>query len=300
MPTFKQVDVFTNVKFKGNPLAVFFDAVHLTTAEMKSISNWTNLSETTFVLPPTTPDADYKVRIFTTQSELPFAGHPTIGTCFSLLEAGLIKPNKDNKIIQECGAGLVEITIKGYDEEVKDLSQVFLSFKLPYYKPSEINEDQILEVANSLSISTHAIEGSPVLIDDGPKWLTFQLQSGQAVLDLEPNYSEIANLSIKYDWAGYNIFGKHDDGSLELRSLAPVEGINEDPACGSGAGAAGAYIGSILNNHKISNSNSNYFLNQGSRIGRDAKLTVHLDTDNEGKVLINVGGQAVTCIDGNY
>lgn len=111
MPPFKQVDVFTNKPFKGNPLAVFFDADNLSDDEMQAIANWTNLSETTFVTKPTVEKADYQVRIFTTVSELPFAGHPTVGTCYALLELKLIRPNSDGKIYQQCAAGLVELGI---------------------------------------------------------------------------------------------------------------------------------------------------------------------------------------------
>ncbi|KAK6460702.1 hypothetical protein DFJ63DRAFT_289805 [Scheffersomyces coipomensis] len=296
MPDFKQVDVFTNVKFKGNPLAVFFDATHLSNEDMKAISNWTNLSETTFVLPPTKPEADYKVRIFTTQSELPFAGHPTLGTCFSLLEAGKIQPNSENKIYPECGAGIVEISVENFTTK-DDLSQVYLSFKLPYYKSSSISDEQLVEVAESLNLKVDDIITKPILIDDGPKWLTFQLKSGQSVLDLNPSYDVISDLSIKYDWAGYGIYGKYEDGSLELRNLAPVEGVKEDPACGSGAGAVGAYIGSVLKEHKLK---SKISIKQGAKLSRDAKLSVTIDVDDKGEVVVYVGGQVVTCINGSY
>ena len=143
---FKQVDVFTNRKFKGNPVAVFFDADDLNSDEMQAIAKWTNLSETTFVLKTTNKDADYKLRIFTPKNELPFAGHPTIGSCFALIESGLIQP-KSGKLIQECGAGLVEILVGG---DVSIPKNLILSFRLPYFHITPIDTSVHLELESAL------------------------------------------------------------------------------------------------------------------------------------------------------
>lgn len=289
---FKQVDVFTNRKFKGNPVAVFFDADDLNSDEMQAIAKWTNLSETTFVLKTTNKDADYKLRIFTPKNELPFAGHPTIGSCFALIESGLIQP-KSGKLIQECGAGLVEILVGGDASIPKNL---ILSFRLPYFHITPIDTSVHLELESALKISSGFCSkiASPVLLDVGPKWLTIQLVEGIDVINLEPNYTEIARLSNFYGWTGIEVFGKHEDGTYESRSFAPVIGVNEDPACGSGAGALGVYL-SLISAKDTKSAD----IKQGCKIARDAKLHVSIDKLND-KPSISVGGQAVTCIIGNY
>lgn len=289
---FKQVDVFTDTKFKGNPVAVFFDADELKDDEMQTMARWTNLSETTFVLKPTKEDADYRLRIFTPKNELPFAGHPTIGSCYALLESGLIKP-KNGKLIQECSAGLIEIKV---EENPSSPQDVTLSFTLPYYHTTSIDTSIQLELEKALGIpsgSSSAIH-LPVLLEVGPKWLTIQLSSGSEVTDLTPDYAEVARLSNSYGWTGLEVFGKHSDGTFESRSFAPAIGVDEDPACGSGAGAIGAYLKttSATDAKTIS-------IKQGCRIGRDAKLQVSITTTS-GKSNISVGGQAVTCIVGSY
>ncbi|ABN64948.2 predicted protein [Scheffersomyces stipitis CBS 6054] len=291
---FKQVDVFTSVKFKGNPLAVLFDADDLTSEQMSDIATWTNLSETTFILKPTEPTADYKVRIFTPVNELPFAGHPTLGTCFSLLESGRIKP-KNGLIIQECKAGLVSIRVENYDEN--DLSNVFLSFTLPYYKFSPITEEAIAQTEVGLGLPAGAIAAStpPVLVDDGPKWAIFQLKDAQAVLDVQIDFTKIGVVSEANGWSGLGLFGKHEDGTYEMRNLIPAEGSTEDPACGSGAGAVGAYVGAFLK-EEVKSLN----IKQGIKVNRDAKLKVTLVTNAEGKLDVIVGGNVVSVFNGTY
>lgn len=288
---FKQVDVFTSERFKGNPVAVFLNAEDIQTEEMQSIARWTNLSETTFVLTPKSKNADYRLRIFTPVCELPFAGHPTIGSCYALLESKLIQP-KDGKLIQECNAGLVEISVEGNIFQPKDL---VLYFKMPYFYITRIDESVQAKLESALAISSGSVSSiePPVLIEDGPKWLTVQLSDGASVLSLKPNYTAIAELSIYHGWTGIEVFGEYEDGSYESRSFAPAIGINEDPACGSGAGAIGAYLASV------SEKKSKVFqVRQGRGIGRDATLQVSINIDSN--TSIRVGGQAITCIDGNY
>ncbi|CUM51932.1 uncharacterized protein AC631_05196 [Debaryomyces fabryi] len=289
---FKQVDVFTNKRFKGNPVAVFFDADDLNSEEMQAIAKWTNLSETTFVLKPTNEGADYNLRIFTPGNELPFAGHPTIGSCFALIESGLIQP-KNGKLIQQCGAGLVEILIDG---DISTPRELILSFKLPYSYIIPIDSSVHLDLENALKIPSGSCStiASPVLLDVGPKWLTVQLAEGADVVNLKPNYSEISKLSELHQWTGIEVFGKHEDGTYESRSFAPVIGVNEDPACGSGAGALGAYLSLIS-----AKDTKSIDVKQGCQISRDAKLRVSINTSGN-KPSISVGGQAVTCIIGNY
>lgn len=272
MPPFKQVDVFTSKKFKGNPVAVFFDADHLSSAEMSVISAWTNLSEATFVEKTTTPGADYKVRIFSLDEELPFAGHPTVGTCHALLEAGLIKP-KNGKIVQECKAGLVELTV---DDDGK------IHFQLPYAKPRALAEqggkiDEALGVSNSFA---------QAIYETGPVWLVVQLEDARQVLDLVPDWTQLTHISKDLGVAGFQVIGKHDERIYEARTFAPS--VGEDPACGSGAGATGAFLRDIM---KLT---GDFTIRQGAALRRDAVISVTTGSE------ITVGGHAVTVINGDY
>lgn len=288
--TFKQVDVFTDKRFKGNPLAVFFDSDDLSDDEMQTIATWTNLSETTFVTKPTVEKADYQVKIFTTASELPFAGHPTIGTCYALLELRLVKPNSNGKIYQQCLGGLVELSIQNYNPD--KISDVYISFELPYYKiaPFPISSE---EIAKALNILPLAITSTPIVVDDGPIWATVEIESGELVRDCKPNLDAIYELSEKYGWEGVGMFGKYANGEYELRNFCPD--CDEDPACGSGAGAVGVYLG-----HHLNQDISTLTLNQGVNLGRLAKLTVSVIRQENTDPIITVGGQTITIIDGKY
>ena len=167
MHRFAQVDVFTDQPYRGNPVAVVLDADGLTDEDMLRFANWTNLSETTFVLPPVTPDADYLVRIFTTAQELPFAGHPTLGTCHAWLGAG-DTPAKDDIIVQECGAGLVRLR--------RDGSR--LAFETPpLLRSGSVDESTIGEAARALGLDQAAITGAQ-WADNGPGWIAVQHSGG--------------------------------------------------------------------------------------------------------------------------
>lgn len=289
---FKQVDVFSKLKYKGNPVAVFFDADDLSHEDMLQMAKWTNLSETTFVLKPTTPMASYRVRIFTPVCELDFAGHPTIGTCFGLLELGLIPPNAEGNFIQECKSGLVELKPIG---DLNNLETLKLRFKLPSFKIMELdNRGAILkELSKALgNISLESIITEPVLIDNGPKWVAIQLKTNQHVIDVIPDTKYLKEISRKYGWTGTSVFGKNPDSNdtFELRNFAPMVDCDEDPACGSGAASVGVYLRFFLESqHSILR------LSQGRKILRDAELVVHI----EGKDIYVVGA-SVTCLSGTY
>jgi predicted PhzF superfamily epimerase YddE/YHI9 len=256
---FKQVDVFTSQVFKGNPVAVIMDASTLTSEQMQAIANWTNLSETTFVLPATDSQADYQVRIFTPQSELPFAGHPTIGTAHALLEAGLITA-KEGKLVQQCSAGLVALT-------VSELNHI--SFELPEPKITPLDQTQTEKLAEILKCEINT-QWNATLVDVGARWVVLQAVNAQAVLGFYENNDE----------------PKH----IEVRSFAPSIGINEDPVCGSGNGS----VASFIRYHGILPAQNDVVLSsQGRVLGRDGQLQLNLYQD---KIL--VGGTAVTCIDG--
>ena len=175
---FKQVDVFTAVALKGNPVAVILDAQGLSAEQMQAIANWTNLSETTFVSPATDASADYSVRIFTPKSELPFAGHPTLGTAHAVIEAGLAMP-KNGKVVQQCAVGLVEVSVAGTG----------LSFRLPRYAYEEAPEASQLAAA----LGEGAIKGAPQIVNVGPRWVIAELASAETVEQLQPDLQILAD-----------------------------------------------------------------------------------------------------------
>ena len=273
---FQQVDVFTDVPFKGNPVAVVLEAEGLRTAEMQAIANWTNLSETTFVLPPTDPSADYRLRIFTPRAELPFAGHPTIGSAHAVLGTGRAGRNP-GRIIQECFKGLIEIRIDGRR----------LFFRLPEPVFSTADEGLLGKAAEALGIRRADIERSAI-VDVGPVWFTLQLRNADMVINLKPDMAAIGEMSNGI--AGLNVFGLHNHGAaqLEVRSFAPADGVPEDPVCGSGNGCVAA----LIRRDKVLD-RASYVASQGRCLQRDGRVEVRFADDG-----IWIGGNAVTCVEG--
>ncbi|KJH62018.1 PhzF family phenazine biosynthesis protein [Acinetobacter calcoaceticus] len=280
---FKQVDVFTSQAFKGNPVAVIMDASTLTSEQMQAIANWTNLSETTFVLPATVSQADYQVRIFTPQNELPFAGHPTIGTAHALLEAGLITA-KEGKLVQQCGAGLVVLT-------VSELNHI--SFELPQPKITPLDTKQTQKLAEILKCQIDT-QWNAALVDVGARWVVLQAVNAEAVLATQPDFAALKQHDLEMKVGGATVYGFYENNDeqkhIEVRSFAPSIGINEDPVCGSGNGS----VASFIRYHGILPAQNDQVLSsQGRVLGRDGQLQLNLYQD---KIL--VGGTAVTCIDG--
>ncbi|MDP9803777.1 PhzF family phenazine biosynthesis protein [Acinetobacter calcoaceticus] len=280
---FKQVDVFTSQAFKGNPVAVIMDASTLTSEQMQAIANWTNLSETTFVLPATDSQADYQVRIFTPQNELPFAGHPTIGTAHALLEAGLITA-KEGKLVQQCGAGLVALT-------VSELNHI--SFELPQPKITPLDTTQTQKLAEILKCQIDT-QWNAALVDVGARWVVLQAVNAEAVLATQPDFAALKQHDLEMKVGGATVYGFYENNDeqkhIEVRSFAPSIGINEDPVCGSGNGS----VASFIRYHGILPAQNDQVLSsQGRVLGRDGQLQLNLYQD---KIL--VGGTAVTCIDG--
>src|SRR5512133_820271 len=218
---FKQVDVFTPVAYRGNPLAVVLDGSGLSDAEMQHFAAWTNLSETTFLLPPENDAADYRVRIFTPGGELPFAGHPTIGSCHAWLQAGG-KPRGRGFIVQECKVGLVKLRKEG----------TRMAFAAPPLKRSAPSPAVLAQVAAALGLKASQVIAAQVL-DNGPVWFSLLLDSPQTVLGLEPNHQQLKSLAQKVGVAAaYPATG--DAGPhLEVRAFAAPIGITEDPVTGS-------------------------------------------------------------------
>jgi PhzF family phenazine biosynthesis protein len=276
---FQQVDVFTDTPFKGNPVAVILDGNELSTEEMQAIAKWTNLSETTFVCKPTNSHADYRLRIFTPNSELPFAGHPTIGSAFAVLKHGL-KPKTPGRLVQECGSGLVSILVE------KD--KLFLTLPKPNLK--SIHSLELERLVNALGVSIDSV-GASATIDVGAVWITLQLSNADEVRSLQPDMANLATL-IPSGVTGVTVFGLtpgNTESDLEVRSFAPNEGIDEDPVCGSGNGTVAA----LVKEHELIR-NPTYIASQGYCVGRNGKVEVRF-TDN-GNILL--GGHAVTCIEG--
>lgn len=276
---FKQVDVFTATPFLGNPVAVVLDGDGLTTAQMQSIAAWTHLSETTFVGTPTQDDADYRLRIFTPRGELPFAGHPTLGSARALLDHGL-QPKTPGRLMQECGKGLIAVRLSA--------GRLFFALPEPVFAP--LGAVPLQAVAGFLGLAPHRILVSSV-IDVGPVWLTLQLDSARTVLDLRPDLASLAALGGE-PWAGVTVFGRHAAGgadAVEVRSFAPAHGVAEDPVCGSGNGCVAA----LIRRHRLLTGMS-YSASQGQTLGRAGHVAVEYAPDGT----IWIGGDAVTCVEG--
>jgi PhzF family phenazine biosynthesis protein len=278
--SFQQVDVFTALRFQGNPVAVVLDADHLSTAQMQQIANWTNLSETTFVVAPTVPGADYHVRIFTPTAELPFAGHPTIGTAHALLEAGRVMA-RDGRLLQQCKKGLVEVQVTQADDGARRIS-----FTLPEATVSDLADNEVDAIANLLGVQPVR---APQLIDVGARWVLVQLADAAAVLAATPDLTQMRILDEAGQRTGVVIFGTGAVGAdIEMRAFAPAHGMGEDPVCGSGAGCLGVYLretGQVVDGELT--------LAQGQMVGRDGKIRLAVRPD-----AVQVGGNAVTCVTG--
>jgi PhzF family phenazine biosynthesis protein len=273
---FKQVDVFTATAYRGNPLAVVLDGAGLDDEAMQSFARWTNLSETTFLLPPTQPGADYRVRIFTPGGELPFAGHPTLGSCHAWLEAGGT-PRRAEEILQECGVGLVRIR--------RDAPR--LAFAAPAMKRSAPSPAVLADVAAALGLKQQQLVAAQVL-DNGPVWLALLLDRPQTVLRLEPDHGALKSLGQKVGVAAIVADADASSPALEVRAFAAPIGIEEDPVTGSLNASMAQWL--IADGHMP----AAYVAAQGTCLARAGR--VHLGQDDSKQVW--VGGESVTCING--
>jgi PhzF family phenazine biosynthesis protein len=268
---FSQVDVFTSVPYRGNPVAVVLDGDGLSTEEMHRFADWMNLSETTFVLPPADPGADYRVRIFTPSTELPFAGHPTLGTCHAWLAAGGT-PRRDGVIMQECGAGLVTLrrTADG------------LAFAAPpVLRDGPVEAGLLAHLASVLRIDRSAIVDAS-WADNGPGWIAVLLESADAVLALRPGESDL----------DLGVVGPYPPGSpaaFEVRAFFPKNGgTAEDPVTGSLNASVAAWL------LRTGRATAPYVASQGTVLGRAGQ--VHISRDADGAIW--VAGGTVTCVSG--
>ncbi len=271
---FAQVDVFTTVPYRGNPVAVILDAEGLDTAAMQRIAHWTNLSETTFVLPPSTPGADYHVRIFTPSRELPFAGHPTLGTCHAWLAHTGRTAASGEVLVQECGAGLVDVRA-GDDGTLAFLAP-------PRLREGPVDDDLADEVARCLGVGREEIVDLQ-WADNGPGWIAVLLESAAAVLAVKP----VARGSLEL-----GVVGPHPPGgrhAFEVRAFFPEHGqLVEDPVTGSLNAALAQWL------LADGRARAPYVARQGTALGRAGD--VHVTQDADGGIW--VGGGAVTCVAG--
>lgn len=276
---FYQVDVFAAQRFRGNPVAVIFGAEGLATEAMQRIANWTNLSETTFVLPPTHAGADYRLRIFDPRHELPFAGHPTLGSAWAYCrQRAAALPST---LVQECAKGLVPLRVDG---AAAGIDSGRLSFRLPEVGQQRVDEASVAELAAALGVAPLG----PVLnINAGPLWMTARLPDRAQVLQLQPDFGRIAALSQRLHGTGVTVFAEDSSGDVEVRSFAPADGVLEDPVCGSGNGAVAAYRWS-------QGWRRSYHAAQGACLGRKGEIEVRYETDGA----IWIGGQVQICVRG--
>ena len=284
---FQQVDVFTAVPYLGNPLAVVLDGEGLSTEAMQTFTHWTNLSECTFVLPPTpegaAAGADYRVRIFCPGRELPFAGHPTLGTCHAWLAAGGVS-RTPGVVVQECGVGLVKIRRDGER----------LAFGAPpLIKSGPLPEADVALIARGLGVARSDIVAH-AWCDNGPNWRGVMLASAEQVLALKPDGAVLAGLDIGVvgPRGKVGVVGAHNEGQdtdFEVRAFFPGNnGMAEDPVTGSlNAALAQWLIGAGM-------APARYVAAQGSALGRAGR--VYIERDDSGTVW--VGGASVTCVQG--
>ena len=291
---FAQVDVFSAVPFQGNPVAVIVDADGLDETQMARIANWTNLSETTFVLPPDDPGADYRLRIFTPHRELPFAGHPTLGSAAAWLDAGGA-PKHEDRIVQECGAGLVDIRRsprRGGPTQTIDLTNqtdptVEPSETLAFAAPDRLRSGPLDDVYVNQIATALGVDRSEILdhqwADNGPGWAAVRLASAEQVLALNPDFSAIPDAKL-------GVLGAHPeaaDHEYEIRAFVPGVGVAEDPVTGSlNASVAQWLIGENLAPNR-------YTATQGTALGRSGVISITAEADE-----IWVGGATSICVRG--
>jgi PhzF family phenazine biosynthesis protein len=279
---FMQVDVFTSRPLAGNPVAVVLGADDLDDAVMQRLAAWTNLSETTFVLRPTIAGADYRLRIFTPRSELPFAGHPTVGSAHAVIEAGVV-PADATRLVQECRAGLLPLRVE------RDGSGRRIFVRVPEAKVRRApSADAVARVLGA------APADEPLVVDVGPVWLVARLGDAAAVRAVRPDGAGIAQIGDAAGATGITVFALCDGpgARVVVRSFAPSAGVAEDPVCGSGNATVAAYLATT---GLLSRVGGTYCASQGRELGRDGEI--HVRVGESGRA-IEIGGQSVTVIEG--
>jgi PhzF family phenazine biosynthesis protein len=264
---FLQLDVFAERLLEGNPLAVVVDAADLDGADMQRIARWTNLSETAFLLPPTQPQADYRVRIFTPRQELPFAGHPSVGSAYAAIEAGLVDAGK-RALIQQCAAGLLPVRVCG------DGPARIIHVQAPTARWHGIDDTLRAQLAGALRVELAPDELA--LVDNGPHWIVCNLGEARAVRALQPDMAALAALCLRHEAVGVSVFGREHAGAaaMAVRAFCPADGIPEDPVTGSANAAIMAWLGARGDRDGYGPA---YRASQGREVGRDGLVEVTRD-----------------------
>ena len=281
---FMQLDVFADQPGRGNPLGVVFGADDLDTAAMQALAAWLNLSETTFVLPATQAGADYRLRIFTPRQELPFAGHPSVGTAHAVLERGLPTPKPASEgvaLVQECAAGLLPLRIAG------DGAARVIHVRAPR------GVERAAEAGAVLASLQGAPRGAvrPALIDNGPRWWCIELADEATVRQLVPNLEAMAAANRADGSVGVAVFARcvGPDYALVVRAFVPADGIPEDPVTGSANAAIAAWL-----HANAALPASRFRSSQGREVGRDGVVEIEVDAAGE----VWIGGRTQTVVEG--
>jgi PhzF family phenazine biosynthesis protein len=282
---FVQVDAFTARPFSGNPVAVVLGADALSSEEMQRIAAWTNLSETTFVLAPTIAGPAYRLRIFTPTNELPFAGHPTIGSCHAVVEAGIVTP-RDGRLVQQCGAGDLPLRL------VEEPGARWIHVEAP--EAVLVREYPELAPAISAALGAEIAAPAPTAFRNGPLWLFARFAREEQVRSLAPDMSALVRLAHEHGVSGIAAFSFVDSGefAVHLRCFAPASGVPEDPVTGSANAALPAYL---AHHGLLERVGKEYLATQGTELGRDGRVRVRV-LDERGRA--EIGGQAITAIEG--
>jgi PhzF family phenazine biosynthesis protein len=282
---FKQVDVFGARPFTGNPVAVILDGEGLSEEEMTSIAHWTNLSETTFMLPPGY-GGDYSLRIFSPKGELAFAGHPTLGSAHAFLESS--GGNDTGSLVQECGVGLVPVVASDPIGQSR-----MVSFESPAVLASTLPLTSAKELVYALGSASKGYD-EILVMDVGARWCVMDLGSDEQVTQLVPDMPRLAELTKNLNLTGVTVFGRVGEGepAIRVRSFAPAVGVPEDPACGSGNACVGAFLAQTS---RLEALGQRYTAIQGQEMGRDARLLVCVTPDGS---RVDIAGRTITLVDG--
>lgn len=288
MPTFDflQLDVFADRLLEGNPLAVVIGADALDAPTMQRIARWTNLSETTFLLAPSQPGADYRVRIFTPRQELPFAGHPSVGSAYVAIEAGCVGPRAN--LVQECAAGLLPVTVQGIG------ATRTIHVQAP---PARIDAPPPALPAQLGQAFARELPAAAVrCVDNGPLWILCDLDDASVVRNLTPDLAAIATLCLAHGAVGVSVFGRDTGGAADMavRAFCPADGIPEDPVTGS---ANAAIAACLRESGGLARYGHRYTASQGREVGRDGKVEVQVD---EASGAVTIGGRCVVGVRGRF
>ncbi|CAI4527452.1 BAH_G0023240.mRNA.1.CDS.1 [Saccharomyces cerevisiae] len=287
MVPFKQVDVFTEKPFMGNPVAVVnfleIDENEVSQEELQAIANWTNLSETTFLFKPSDEKYDYKLRIFTPRSELPFAGHPTIGSCKAFLE--FTQNTTATSLVQECKIGAVPITI----------NEGLIRFKAPMADYESISSEMIADYEKAIGLK---FIKPPALLHTGPEWIVALVEDAETCFNANPNFAMLAHQTKQNDHVGIILTGPKKEAAIknsyEMRAFAPVINVYEDPVCGSGSVALARYLQEVYKFEKT----TDITISEGGRLKRNGLMLASIKKEADNSTSYYIAGHATTVIDG--